>query len=132
GLSFATMPDRIIMLLQFQDIWREIWMDGRKLPTGVGGTGKDALDPRYNGYSVGHWEDDHTLVIDTTGVDERTWITGAGYPHTADVHIQERYTRPDHNDLKMTSTVDDPKVYTKPFSLGSHEFRWIPNQQLDE
>lgn len=132
GLSFANMPGRIIMLIQFQDIWREIWMDGRKLPTDVGGTGKDALDPRYNGYSVGHWEDDQTLVIDTTGLDERTWVTGAGYPHTMNAHVQERYTRPDHNDLTLTATVDDPKVYTKPFSLGTHQFRWIPNQQLDE
>lgn len=132
GLSFATMPGRIIMLLQFQDLWREVWMDGRKLPTDVGGTGKDALDPRYNGYSVGHWEDDQTLVIDTTGLDERTWVSGAGYPHTMNAHIEERYTRPDHNDLTLAVTVDDPKVYTKPFSLGTHQFRWIPNQEIDE
>lgn len=132
GLSFATMPDRIIMLIQFQDLWREIWMDGRKLPAEVGGSGRDALDPRYNGYSVGHWEDDHTLVIDTTGLDERTWINGAGYPHTMNAHIQERYTRADHNDLKLTVTVDDPKVYTKSFSMGSEYFRWIPNQEIDE
>lgn len=132
GLSFATMPGRIIMLLQFQDLWREIWMDGRKLPADVGGTGKDALDPRYNGYSVGHWDDDQTLVIDTTGLDERTWVTGTGYPHTMNAHIEERYTRPDHNDLKLKVTVDDPKVYTKTFSLGEQNFRWIPNQEIDE
>jgi len=47
-------------------------------------------------------------------------------------HIQERYTRSSRNDLKVTITVDDPKVYTKPFSLGPVGFRWIPNQQLDE
>lgn len=132
GLSFATMPGRIVMLLQFQDIWREIWMDGRKLPTDVGGTGKDALDPRYNGYSVGHWEDDQTLVVDTTGLDERTWISGGGLPHTVNAHIQERYTRADHNDLKLTVTIDDPKVYAKAFALGNYYFRWIPNQEMDE
>jgi hypothetical protein len=132
ALSFATMPGRIIMLIQFQDIWREIWMDGRKLPTTVGEPGKDALDPRYNGYSVGHWEDDSTLVIDTTGLDERTWITGGGLPHTMNAHIQERYTRVDHNDLKFNVTIDDPKVYTKAFSLGTRQYRWIPNQEMDE
>ena len=132
GLSFATMPNRIIMLIQFQDLWREIWMDGRKLPTDVGGTGKDSLDPRYNGYSIGHWEDDYTLVIDTTGLDERTWVTGSGLPHTVNAHVQERFTRMDHNDLKLTVTIDDPKVYTKPYSLGTHYFRWIPNQEIDE
>jgi len=132
GLSFGNMPNRIVMLLMYQDLWREIWMDGRKLPTNVGESGKDALDPRYNGYSVGHWEDDYTLVVDTTGLDERTWVTAAGYPHTVNAHVQERYTRVDHNDMKLAVTVDDPKIFTKPFSLGTYNFRWIPNQELDE
>jgi hypothetical protein len=132
GLSFATMPNRIIMLIQFQDLWREIWMDGRALPANVGAPGKDALDPRYNGYSIGHWEDDNTLVVDTTGLDDRSWLSGGGLPHTVDAHVQERYTRVDRNDLKLTVTVDDPKIYTKPFSLGTHFFRWIPNQEMDE
>ncbi len=132
GISFATMPNRIVALLQFQDIWREIWLDGRALPTGVGGSQKGALDPRYNGYSVGHWEDDNTLVVDTTGLDDRTWVTSGGYPHTLDAHVQERFTRKDHNDLTLTITLDDPKIYAKPFSLASQNFRWIPNQELDE
>jgi hypothetical protein len=132
GLSFATMPNRIVMLLLYQDLWREIWTDGRSLPTNVGGTGTDALDPRYNGYSVGHWEDDYTFVVDTTGLDDRTWVTAAGYPHTVNAHVQERYARIDHNDLKLTVTVDDPKIFTKPFSLGTYNFKWIPNQELDE
>ena len=132
GLSFATMPNRIVMLLQFQDLWREIWMDGRELPKNVGAAEKGALDPRYNGYSVGHWEDDYTLVVDTTGLDDRTWVTAAGYPHTVNARVQERYTRVNHNDLKLTVTVDDPAIYTKPFSLGTQLFRWIPNQEIDE
>jgi hypothetical protein len=48
------------------------------------------------------------------------------------VHVQERYTRIDHNDLKLTVTVDDPKIFTKSFSLGTYNFKWIPNQELDE
>jgi hypothetical protein len=46
--------------------------------------------------------------------------------------VEERYTRPDHNDLQLTITVDDPKMYTKPFTLGTASFKWIPNQELDE
>jgi hypothetical protein len=132
GVSFATMPNRVMVLVQFMDVWREIWTDGRALPTNVGGTGKDSLNPRYNGYSVGHWEDDYTFVVDTTGLDDRTWLTAAGYPHTVNAHVQERYTRVSHNDLKLTMTVDDPALYSRPFSLGSVQFRWIPNQQIDE
>jgi hypothetical protein len=132
GLAFTTMPDRIIMLIQYQDLWREVWMDGRALPANVGGREKDALDPTYNGYSVGHWEDDYTLVVDTTGLDSRTWVSAAGYPHTVNAHVQERFTRVDRNDMKLTITIDDPKIYVKPFSLGTYNFKWIPNQKIAE
>ncbi len=132
GLSFATMSDRVIILNQYQQAWREIWTDGRELPKNVGGTTKDAPDPRYYGYSVGHWEGDDTFVVDTTGLDDKTWLNGGGYPHSIEAHVQERYTRPDHNDLQVKVTVDDPKLYTKPFVLGSASFRWLPSQQLEE
>jgi hypothetical protein len=132
GLQIAAMPNKIILMIQYMDVWREVWTDGRALPSNVGGTGNNALDPRYNGYSVGHWEDDYTFVVDTTGLDDRTWITAAGYPHTVNARVQERYTRVSRNDLKVSITVDDPKIFTKPFSLGTRSFRWIPNQQLDE
>jgi hypothetical protein len=132
GLQIATMPNKVILMIQYMDLWREVWTDGRALPTNVGAPGKDSLDPRYNGYSVGHWEDDYTFVVDTTGVDEKTWVTAAGYPHSANMHVQERFKRISRNDLQVTMTVEDPKLYTKPFSLGTRNFRWIPNQQLDE
>ena len=132
AISFATMPNRIIVLIQFMDIWREIWMDGRALPTNVGATGKDALDPRYNGYSVGHWENDNTLLVDTTGLDDRSWATKGGYPHSIDAHVQERFVRMDHNDLKVSVTMDDPKIYTKPYFLGDVYYRWVPNQEIEE
>jgi hypothetical protein len=132
GLSFATMPDRVIIMNQYQRAWREVWTDGRKLPTNVGGTAKDSPDPRYYGYSVGHWEGDDTFVVDTTGLDDKTWLNGDGYPHSIEAHIQERYTRPDHNDLQLTVTVDDPKLYTKSFVLGRASFRWHPTQELEE
>jgi hypothetical protein len=66
------------------------------------------------------------------GVDDRTWLTGGGYPHTVNARIQERYRRTSHNDLELTVTVDDPELYTKPFMLGKFNFRWIPTQQIDE
>jgi hypothetical protein len=130
GLSFATMPDRLLVLNQYQRAWREIWMDGRELPKNVGG--KDAPDPRYYGYSAGHWEDDYTLVVDTSGLDDRTWLTRKGYPHTVNAHVRERYVRMDHNDLQLTVTVDDPTIYADTFKMGTTNFKWVPNQQLDE
>jgi hypothetical protein len=132
GVSFSTMSDRIVVMYQFQQVWREIWMDGRELPKNAGAAEKGAPDPRYFGYSVGHWEGDHTLVVDTTGLDDRTWIDRDGHPHTVGAHVQERFSRTDHNSLELTITFDDPKIYTKPFSLGTVYFRWIPNQIFDE
>src|ERR1700730_18887247 len=132
GIAFATMPDRIVVLNQYQRAWREIWMDGRELPKNVGGAGKDAPDPRYYGYSVCRWEGDNTLVVETTGLDDKTWLTRMGYPHSIDAHVEERYNRLDHNDLQVTVTVDDLKIYTKPFQLGKVNFKWVPDQQLAE
>jgi hypothetical protein len=131
GMTITTLPNRTFILIQYMNVWREIWTDGRALPTDVA-SGKDGLDPRYNGYSVGHWEDDYTFVVDTTGFDDSTWATKNGYPHSIDAHVQERFHRDSKNDLTLTLTMDDPKLYTKQFNLGEEHFRWIPNQQVDE
>ncbi|PYU21321.1 MAG: hypothetical protein DMG30_18045 [Acidobacteria bacterium] len=130
GMAFAEMPDKIIVLHQYNKIWREVWMDGRELPKNV--DMKGGPDSTWYGYSVGHWEGDYTLVIDTTGSDDSSWLDPRGYPHSVDGHYQERYTRVDHNHLEMTVTVDDPKIYTKPFVLGMSKFVWVPDQKSQE
>jgi hypothetical protein len=132
GMAFATMNDRIIIMNQYQRAWREVWMDGRTLPKNAGASEKGAPDPRYYGYSVGHWEGDNVLVVDTTGLDDRTWLNSAGLPHSIDAHVQERFTRIDHNDLQLVVTIDDPKLYTKPWVFTTDNFKWIPDQQLEE
>ena len=130
GLAFATMPGKIVILHQYQKLWRDVWMDGRALPKNV--DAKGGPDSRWYGYSVGHWEGDNTLVIDTVGSDNRSWLDTLGHPHSVDAHVQERYTRVDHNHLEMIATVDDPKLYTKPFILAQAKFRWIPSQETEE
>lgn len=132
GLAFGTIPpDRIVVLHQYQRIWRYVWMDGHhELPTKF--DTKDGMPSRWYGYSVGHWDGDHTLVIDTVGTNDQSWLDKAGHPHSVDAHVQERYERVDHNHLMMTVTVDDPKIYTKPFVLSKNEYRWIPDQEAEE
>jgi len=132
GMTFVSLPDRTFLLSQFQSVWRQIWTDGRALPKNVGSPEKDAPDARYYGYSVGHWEADNIFVVDTTGIDDSTWLSRAGYPHTVDAMIHERYVRADHNDLQLTITVDDPKLYTKPFTLATIQYKWLPDQNLGE
>jgi hypothetical protein len=99
--------NQVLILYEFNKKWRVIWTDGRALP-------KDP-EPRWWGYSVGKWVDDHTLVAETVGVDERTWLDNAGRPHSDALRVEERYQRVDREHVEMTITIDDPKMYTKPW-----------------
>jgi hypothetical protein len=130
GMLFTTAPGRIIIDYEDQRIWREIWMDGRQLPTKF--DGKDLPDSRYYGYSVGHWDGDHTLVIDSTGFDERPWLDETGHPRSTYAKIQERYNRVDQYNLGLIVTVDDPKYYTKPFQWLNAKFYWMKAQEFPE
>jgi hypothetical protein len=130
GTLFGSAPNRILIAYEQQRVWREIWMDGRALPAKVDSRG--APESRYYGFSVGHWENDNTLVIDTTGLDERPWLDEVGHPRSSSAHIQERYTRVDQYNLQMTVTVDDPKFYTKPWTYMRANFYWMKNQEFAE
>ena len=128
SMTIATVSNRTFVMLRFMNIWREIWMDGRTLPTNFAGRGADVHDPTYNGYSVGRWTDDYTFVAETTGMAPETWATEGGYPHSVDARVTERFNRSSKNDLSLTMTMDDPKLYSRPLSLGEVNFRWIPSQ----
>jgi hypothetical protein len=104
--EIVQIPGRTIMFFEDQHARREFWMDGRELP-------KDP-DPTWYGYSVGKWDGD-TLVVETIGFSDRSWLDGAGHPHSDAMRVLERYRRPDHDTLELTMTVDDPKAYTKPW-----------------
>ena len=127
---FGSAPDRILITYEQQRVWREVWMDGRALPKAVDVRG--APESRYYGHSVGRWEDDHTLVIDTTGVDERPWLDEEGHPRSSSARIQERYTRRDQYNLQLTVTIDDPKFYAKPWTFMRGNFYWVLGQDFAE
>ena len=130
GTLFGSAPNRIIIAYEQQRVWREIWMDGRELPKKVDAVGTP--ESRYYGYSVGRWEDDNNFVIDTTGFDERPWLDEVGHPRSSMAHVQERYTRLDEYNMKLTVTVDDPKYYTKPFVFMRADFYWMKAQEFAE
>ena len=131
GLMFAKMADRLLVLHQYGQLWREILTDGRPLPRNVGGSAPGSPPARWLGYSVGRWEDDYTFVVETTGVDERTWLHITGHPHSVSMHVVERYRRVDHNTLDVRTTITDPSFYTAPI-VTTHHFKWIPKQELEE
>jgi hypothetical protein len=113
------MPNQVLILYLFERRWREIWTDGRALPTDP--------DPRWYGYSVGKWVDDNTLVVTTIGTDPRTWLNNSGDPHSDDLKVEERYHRVNRDRLELTVTIDDPKIYTKPWvARDKLPFRLMP------
>jgi hypothetical protein len=111
-MEMVQTPTKVVQLFQYNDQWREIWTDGRTLPANVGKPG--GPDPRWSGYSIGHWDGD-IFVVNTVGSDDRSWLDPYGDPHSLDMKVEEKYTRMDHDRLKLVVTVDDPKIYTKPF-----------------
>jgi hypothetical protein len=111
---------KIVILYENLQVWRVIWTDGRELPKVVDEgvlVGKEIREPRYYGYSVGKWVDDTSLVVDTVGTqgDDKTWIDLAGRPVSEALHVIERFHRVDRDRLELTVTIDDPKMYTKPW-----------------
>ena len=101
--------NQVQIIYQNSQVWRNIWTDGRELP-------KEILEPRWYGYSVGKWIDDYTFVVQTTRLDERTWIDNAGRPHSDELMVQETFHRVNRDIIELTLTVNDPKMYTKPWN----------------
>jgi hypothetical protein len=89
--------------------YRQIFTDGRKLP-------KDP-NPTWLGYSVGHWEGD-TLVVETAGFNDRTWLDRAGHPHSEDLRVTERFRRSDFGHMGLQITFDDPQTLNRPLNIS--------------
>jgi hypothetical protein len=113
----------VVMLSEGDGAFRQIHTDGRKLPA-------DNPLPSWMGYSTGRWEGD-TLVVDTTGFNDRSWLDAAGHPHTEDLHVTERFHRRDMGHMEVQITIDDPKSYTKPFTMKINQLL-LPDTELIE
>jgi hypothetical protein len=134
GFQFVQLPDRVLQFFEWGHTWRDIWTDGRKLPT-------DPPIARYLGYAVGRWEGD-TFVVESNGYDDRTWLAVAqaartgtgrpgGYPHSDEMRVEERYKRLNYGLLQLTLTINDPRVYTKPWTTTG-TITLIPETEMGE
>ena len=110
GLAKIIHTPRLIAILYEDLSYRQIFMDGRQLP-------RDP-NPSWMGYSVGRWDGD-TLIVETAGFNDRTWLDFAGHPHSEALLITERYRRRDFGHMDLQVTLDDPKVYAKPWTLAA-------------
>jgi hypothetical protein len=102
-------PKLIVILYEAQAGIRQIFMDGRPLP-------KDDPQPWWYGYSIGHWDGD-TLVVETTGFRDDVWLDVEGSPLTNTGKMTERFRRVNYGNMEIEVTVEDPKAYTKPWTV---------------
>ena len=115
GPRFSTSFDskivqtpNVVLILQDDLSYRQIFLDGRKLPQDP--------NPSWMGYSIGHWDGD-ALVVESTGFNDRSWLDGTGHPHTEALHLTERFRRSNVGHMDVELTIDDPKAYTKPWTV---------------
>lgn len=107
-IKWIQTPEMIVILHEAGFNFRQVYLDGRKFP-------EDA-DPLWLGYSVGKWEGD-ALVVDSRGFNNKTALDAMGHPHSEALHLTERYRRRDFGHLDVELTVDDTKMYTRPFTI---------------
>ena len=113
----------MIAVLYNNQSYRQIFLDGRSLE-------KDPA-PMWQGFSVGHWEGD-TLVVESNGFNDRTWLNNVGLPHTEKLHVTERYRRPDLGHLEVDVTFTDPDAYNKPLRFSSKMRLAADTEMLEE
>jgi hypothetical protein len=101
-------PGEILMLYEVETIFRQIFMDGRTFPSDP--------SPTWLGYSIGKWEAD-TLVVETLGFNDLSWLDAAGHGHSENLDVEERFQRRDFGHMDITVTMTDPKMFTRPVTI---------------
>ena len=116
-------PRLLILLYEVNAMYRQIFIDGRPLPADP--------NPSWNGYSTATWEGD-TLVVRTEGFRDDLWIDMGGSPITSAGKLTERMRRPNYGTLEVEVTVDDPKVYTRPWTVSMNQRIQLDTELIDE
>ena len=115
-------PGVMVMLYEVETTFRQVFTDGRKLPADP--------SPSWNGYSVGRWEGD-TLVVDTAGFNDLSWLDARGHGHSEEMRVEERFHRRDFGHMEVGVTITDPKIFTKPVAFNFVE-ELLPDTDLLE
>jgi hypothetical protein len=121
-MQIVQTPSEVIMLFEYDHHVRHIYLDRREH--------RQDLGPTWMGDSIGKWEGD-TLVVDTTGLNDKTWLDQVGHPHSDALHVIEHIRRVDRDTLQDDLTIDDPRAYTKPWT-GQQVFKLKPTWHLFE
>ncbi len=116
-------PRLLVLLNEVNAMYRQIFVDGRPFP--------QDMNPTWNGYSVGHWEGD-ALVVETRGFRDALWLDMGGNPMTDAAKMTERFRRPNYGTLEVEITVDDPKAYTRPWTVSMNQEIRLDTELIDE
>ena len=108
--------DKVVQIFEWTRVWREIWTD-REMPQNI-----DPYWGRWLGFSVGKW-DGNTFVVDTVGLDARAWLDMFGDPISDQLRLTERWRRLDRDRLELVLNINDPGMYTKPWTTLPRVFR---------
>ena len=117
-------PSLLVVLYEANGGVRQIFMDGRPLPP------KGSQQPWWYGYSTGKWEGD-TLVVETSGFRDDVWLDVEGSPLTESAVMTERFRRPNYGNMEVEITVDDPKAYTKPWTVTVHHHIMLDTELIE-
>jgi hypothetical protein len=125
---FKIVPASASMLILYEEFthFRQIFTDGRALPDSDPETRAGA----WFGYSIGKWEGD-TFVAETAGFNDKSWLDDGGHPHSDAMRVTERFRRRDFGHMDIAITIDDPKAYTKPFTINV-AFALLPDTEFIE
>jgi hypothetical protein len=115
-------PKEIIFIYEYDHSVRYVFMDGRAHPGDLLAT--------YMGHSIGKWEGD-TLVVDTLGFNEKSWLDRDGHPHSDQLHVVERFHRADRDNLQIDIIMEDPKALAKPWKTQLH-YQFKPDWDIME
>jgi hypothetical protein len=121
-MKIVQTPSLVVVLYEYETIYRQIFTDGRELP--------EDPNPTWMGYSTGRWDGD-TLVVTTAGFNDRTTLDLGGHPHTEALRVTERFHRRDVGHIDLQVTLDDPKAYTRSWTLPI-ELDLMPDQEMIE
>ena len=120
--KIVQIPGLLLILNEYNKSYRQIFTDGRPLPAD--------MQPSWDGYSIGKWEGD-TLVVTTAGFRDGIWLDAFGDPVTDAAKITERFRRVNYGRLEIELTVDDPKAYTRPWTVKLGQNLAINTELLD-
>jgi hypothetical protein len=122
-MKVVQTPAQVTVLYEAESTFRQIFLDGRALPTDP--------QPTWRGYSVGHWDGDD-LIIETIGLNGKGWLDEAGHPLSEALRVTERYRRRDFGHLKVEVTIDDRRFYRRPWTITQEHTLLADDELLED